>query len=147
MFHPNFIEPFNWLQEDLKNTIAQAKSLGIEGVILWDDHNLSSNRSACKETQSYVDSLLGPFVQNLLRSGPDSQMTGTVPRGIRVNTYNGKKESTMDNDITDSTQHKITGNESGSVKEDKVNLHRFDYFGLLSFVRNQLVILQSILES
>ena len=131
----------------MKNTISQAKSLGIEGVILWDDHNLSSNLSACKETQSYVDSVLGPFVQNLLRNGPDNQMTGTVPRDIRMNTYNGKHESTMDNDVTDSTQHMITGNDFGSARKDEVNLHRFDYFGLLSFVRNQLIIFQSILES
>ena len=52
-------------QVDLGNTIKKALVMGLDGVVLWGDHNLSNNKTICSKVKQYVDVVLGPFVQRL----------------------------------------------------------------------------------
>ena len=54
------------VQEDLVNSIGQALKLGINGVVIWDDNLLSKTVESCSQVKGYVDSLLGPYVRDLL---------------------------------------------------------------------------------
>ena len=54
------------VQEDLVNSIGQALKLGINGVVIWDDNLLSKTAESCSQVKGYVDSLLGPYVRDLL---------------------------------------------------------------------------------
>ena len=56
----------------MKNSIGQAKSLNISGVVLWDDHYQSASKQACQNTKSYVDTVLGPYVKSLLHDTSSS---------------------------------------------------------------------------
>ena len=39
----------------------------MNGVVLWDDNHLHDNQTMCERTKQYVDTVLGPFVQQLGR--------------------------------------------------------------------------------
>ena len=64
-------------QSDLSNTIGQAWHLGLDGVIIWDDHNLSDTTRMCLQTKNYVDETLGPFVKELLQGGVEPEVKST----------------------------------------------------------------------
>ena len=55
------------VQGDLDNSVGQAWRLGVEGAVFWGDLKLSSSAEKCNITKNFVDSTLGPFVQNLLQ--------------------------------------------------------------------------------
>ncbi|KAI0213196.1 hypothetical protein LSAT2_001791 [Lamellibrachia satsuma] len=55
-----------YTKEDLVNSIGQALELGIHGVVIWDDHQLSKTAESCAQVKDYVDSVFGPYVRQLL---------------------------------------------------------------------------------
>lgn len=51
---------------DLLDTAGQPMYLGIEGTVLWDTTVLASNKTICQRMKTYVDTILGPTVRDIL---------------------------------------------------------------------------------
>ncbi|KAK2183579.1 hypothetical protein NP493_304g05027 [Ridgeia piscesae] len=102
-----------YAKEDLVNSIGQALKLGINGVVIWDDNLLSKTAESCSQVKGYVDSLLGPYVRDLLnvsrvysRHGRPS-MDGKRPTTRRMVASNWKRRVHCDVTATRKTRHLV----------------------------------------
>ncbi|ELT97073.1 hypothetical protein CAPTEDRAFT_100896, partial [Capitella teleta] len=50
---------------DLHYAITESYSRGFEGVVLWDDHNVSLSADTCHRLLSFITQTLGPIIANL----------------------------------------------------------------------------------
>ncbi|XP_013410962.1 hyaluronidase 1 [Lingula anatina] len=64
--HPDTLTWYSLIE--LNATIAQSKSLGTDGIVLWDDHLVTDTREHCSLLQRYVTTTLGPLVQKILNN-------------------------------------------------------------------------------
>ncbi|XP_064599607.1 hyaluronidase-like [Liolophura sinensis] len=54
-------------KEDLESTIGQAADSGASGVVLWESTQNIQDKGHCKNLQSYVHNVIGPFVKDVLK--------------------------------------------------------------------------------
>lgn len=54
------------LQDDVKMTASRPKSMGINGIVLWDDHNVSRNTTTCLRLARFVNETLGPVIKDIV---------------------------------------------------------------------------------
>uniref|UniRef100_A0A8C8VQ10 Hyaluronidase n=1 Tax=Pelusios castaneus TaxID=367368 RepID=A0A8C8VQ10_9SAUR len=52
-------------QNDLVNTIGESAALGVSGIVIWGDLNLTLSMNTCRTLDSYLRSTLNPYIINV----------------------------------------------------------------------------------
>ncbi|KAM9169267.1 hyaluronidase PH-20 [Pangshura tecta] len=52
-------------QDDLVNTIGESAALGVSGIVIWGDLNLTLSVNTCKTLDSYLRHTLNPYIINV----------------------------------------------------------------------------------
>ncbi|NXC69645.1 HYALP Hyaluronidase, partial [Anhinga anhinga] len=52
-------------QDDLVNTIGESAALGVSGIVIWGDMNLTQNKNTCRTLDNYLRRTLTPYLINV----------------------------------------------------------------------------------
>ncbi|XP_035697569.1 hyaluronidase-1-like isoform X1 [Branchiostoma floridae] len=52
-------------KRDMMHTMGQAADMGADGIVIWGDYKNGGTKEACLELQSYLRTMLGPYILNI----------------------------------------------------------------------------------